>query len=221
MTDPVAEGLVSRKYLYFKVAVFCLLLGVGLVALFLLDFDVTRIFEGKEEISPWLFVLCMSVLPVIGFPIAAFYLFAGMAFGFWEAWLYCLVSLVVNMSLSYLVARYLLRDSATRLIQKAGYEPSKLSEMNQIRLIFLLRVVPGAPFPVQNYLLAVLGIPFGTYLILSLLLQGTIAAGVVACGGALPQEITAGHIIIGLALISILVGAKTIYHLRTRNKKTI
>jgi uncharacterized membrane protein YdjX (TVP38/TMEM64 family) len=207
----------SRSILYLRVLLFTLCLGAGLYLFYRMDFDVTKVFESRHQVSPLAFVLAMSLLPVIGFPIAAFYLFAGVAFGFLEGWAYCLLSLAINMSLSYVVARYCLHEALTRLLKKWGYELPNLSEVNEYRFTFILRTVPGPPFPVQNYLLSLLGIPFPVYISISLLAQGTIAAGMVACGGALPEEITMGHVLVGLALVSLLVGMKAFLWWRKRS----
>lgn len=198
----------SRTILYLRVLLFTLCLGTGLFLFYRMDFDVSRVFESRHQVSPLAFVLAMSLLPVVGFPIAAFYLFAGVAFGFFEGWAYCLISLAINMSLSYVVARYCLHEVLSELLKKWGYELPNLSEVNEYRFTFILRTVPGPPFSVQNYLLSLLGIRFPVYISISLLAQGAIAAGMVACGGALPEEITMGHILVGLALLSVLIGMK-------------
>ncbi len=187
-----------------------LMMGAGLFLFYRMDFDVNRVFESRHYLSGWTFVAAMSLLPVLGFPIAAFYLFAGVAFGFWEGWLYCLVSLAINMSLSYVVARYCLREALSQLLRRGGYTLPNLSEVNEFRFTFILRSVPGPPFPVQNYLLSLLGIRFPIYISISLLAQGAIAAGMVACGGALPESITMGHVLVGMALLSVLIGMKAL-----------
>jgi uncharacterized membrane protein YdjX (TVP38/TMEM64 family) len=167
-----------------------------------------------------MFVLTMSLLPVVGFPIAAFYLFAGAAFGFWEGWFYCIVSLAINMSLSYVVARYCLHDALIKLLKKGGYTLPNLSEVNEFRFTFILRTVPGPPFPVQNYLLSLLGVRFPVYITVSLLAQGLIAAGMVACGGALPENITMGHALVGMALLSVMIGMKMLLWWRKKKQES-
>jgi uncharacterized membrane protein YdjX (TVP38/TMEM64 family) len=198
----------NRFFLGVRLFFFALLMGAGLYLLYRVDFDVSKLFASRLEVSGWMFVLAMSVLPVMGFPIAAFYLFAGATFGFMEAWLYCLVSLAINMTLSFLVAKYCLHELLTKLLEKGGYALPSLSEINEFRFTFILRTVPGAPFPVQNYLLSLVGIRFPVYISISLLAQGVIAAGMIACGGVLPDTITIGHVMVGLALLSLLVAMK-------------
>ncbi|MGJ8654536.1 MAG: TVP38/TMEM64 family protein [Opitutaceae bacterium] len=208
----------SRISLYWRVASFALLLGAGIYLLYRMDFDVTRVFESRHQVEGWMFVVAMSLLPVAGFPIAAFYLFAGATFGYWEGLSYCLISLAINMSLSYFVARYCLYDALTKLVSKTGYTMPKLSEVNEYRFTFLLRTIPGPPFPVQNYVLSLLGVPFPVYISISLLAQGVIAAGMVACGGVLPETITMGHVLVGMALISVLIGMKALLWFRRKKK---
>ena len=208
----------ARWLLYLRVSIFALLLGAGLYLFYRMDFDVTKVFASRHQVSPLAFVLAMSLLPVVGFPIAAFYLFAGLAFGFLEGWAYCLLSLAINMSLSYVVARYCLHEALTRLLEKIGYPLPRLSEVNEYRTTFLVRTVPGPPFSVQNFLLSLLGVRFPIYISISLLAQGTIAAGMVACGGALPEAITLGHVLVGLALLSVLIGMKVWLRWRKRRR---
>ena len=52
-------------------------------------------------------------------------------------------------------------------------------------MIVLLRVTPGIPFPVQNYLLGLARANFGRYLLLSIVLQGPLNAAFVVFGEAL------------------------------------
>ena len=210
----------SRLSLTLRLAVFTLFLGAGLYFFYRMDFDVAKVFASRHDVEGWMFVLAMSLLPVVGFPIAAFYLFAGAVFGFWEGWLYCLLSLAINMSLSYFVARYCLHEALTKLLKKGGYTLPDLSEVNEFRFTFLLRTVPGPPFPVQNYLLSLLGVRFPVYIIISLLAQGTIAAGMVACGGALPETVTMGHVLVGMALLSVLIGIKALLWWRKRQTQS-
>ena len=191
-----------------RILPFLLMMAGGLYLLYRMDFDVTQVFSSRHQVGGWMFVLAMSLLPVAGFPIAAFYLFAGATFGFWEGWSYCIVSLAANMGISYFVARYCMRDALTALLTRAGYNLPALSESNEYRVTFLLRSVPGPPFPVQNYVLALMGVRFPVYFSISLLVQGAIAAGMVACGGVLPETVTIGHVLVGAALLSILVGMK-------------
>lgn len=208
--------MMTNLRLKLRLVLFMLFFGAGLYLFYRMDFDVAKVFASRHEVEGWMFVLAMSLLPVVGFPIAAFYLFAGSAFGFWEGWMYCLISLAINMSLSYFVARYCLHEALTKLLNKGGYTLPDLSEVNEFRFTFLLRSVPGPPFPVQNYLLSLLGVRFPVYISISLLAQGVIAAGMVACGGALPETITMGHVLVGMALLSVLIGMKALLWWRKR-----
>jgi Uncharacterized conserved protein len=210
---------ISESFLlWLRVGIFLLILSAGVSVLYALDFDVSRLFSESQSVPGWAFVLAMSLLPVAGFPIAAFYLFAGLAYGFWEGWIYCLISLAINMSLSYVVARYCLDKPLRTFLASRGYELPQLSEVNQFRFTFILRTVPGPPYPVQNYLLSLMGIPFALYLGLSLLTQGTIAAGMVACGGVLPKEIKMGHVLVGLGLVLILLLSRLFLWWRKRKQ---
>lgn len=159
-----------------------ILVGVGLLFFLTDGFDLETIFGATSPAPYWLFFVAMAVLPVFGFPIAVFYLYAGAAYGPNPGIPLCLGALAVNMSASFLIATRLLREPITRWLTGRGRVVPQLSPLNRFRFVFLMRTVPGPPFPVQNYLLALAGVPFPLYLLLSLLLQGIIASGMIWVG---------------------------------------
>jgi uncharacterized membrane protein YdjX (TVP38/TMEM64 family) len=211
-----AMPALSRTALTLRVLGFVLLLGLAFAYFKALNFDLERVLDEARDLPPSAFVLAMSLLPVIGFPIAAFYLFAGVAFGFWTGWGLCLIAMSLNMSLSYLVARFFLRAPLLRLLARWGQTIPALSEVNTLRFIFLLRTVPGPPYAVQNYLLSLMDIPFRTYLSVSLLTQGIIAGAVVAGGGLLTEKLEPRHAFVALALLAALVGMKLFLRFRRK-----
>ncbi|WP_269526299.1 TVP38/TMEM64 family protein [Coraliomargarita parva] len=197
----------ERISIFLRLLALGLILGAGLYWLYRLDFDVNQLLESLQSLPGWGFLLAMCFLPVAGFPIAAFYLYAGVAYGFWEGWFYCCVALLVNTSLSYYLARHLLRVPLSALLARRGYSIPELSEVNAFRFVLLLRVVPGAPFFVQNYLPALMGVDFVLYLTVSLVTHAIISAGVVACGGLIPDHFSLWHlwVIGGIVLVLALL----------------
>jgi uncharacterized membrane protein YdjX (TVP38/TMEM64 family) len=162
-----------------------ILVGVGLLFFLTDGFDLETLFGATSPAPFWLFFAAMAVLPVFGFPIAVFYLYAGAAYGPNPGIPLCLGALAVNMSASFLIATRLLREPITRWLADRGRAVPRLSPLNRFRFVFLMRTFPGPPFPVQNYLLALAGVPFPLYFLLSLLLQGIIASGMIWVGDTL------------------------------------
>lgn len=163
--------------------------------------------EALRSTNPWVFMALMATLPVIGFPVAVCYLYAGAAFGFLWGWLYCLVGLAASIATSYWLARGCLRAPLQSLLATAQRGIPAPGKRHHLRTVLLVRIVPGLSFAMQNALLALLGIPFAKYLGASLLAQGLIAALMCAIGsaGQLPHWLTAALIasaVIGISLLA-------------------
>jgi len=156
------------------------------------------------------FGVLMATLPIFGFPISAFYIFAGAAFPVSLAVPVGLVSLAVNMSVSYGLARYVWREPLRRKFEPRWPKVFALDERSTTRITILVRAVPGVPYAIQNYLLGAIATPFPTYLGLSLGIQGCIMTGVIlTTRGLLDQNgqlalwggLTAGITLVCLRLV--------------------
>lgn len=148
-------------------------------------FDLEALIGKAENTRPEYFFLAMSFLPLVGFPISAFYLFAGIAFYWPSAVALALGAIAMNLLLSYAITHSLLKKPLEALLTKAGYTLPKIPRNHQIKTIVLIRLMPIAPFFVQNYLLALGGTHFWPYLLLSIVLQGLIGASIILIGQSL------------------------------------
>jgi len=198
---------------------FFLFIAIGLGYLYRSGFDLTKILSSAQDTSPLGFVLAMSFLPLVGFPIAPCYLFAGTVFPWWQAWAFCSLSLAVNMSVAYPLGRGFLASPIRGFLEGRNKEMPVLTENNQFRVTFVVRAVPGVPYFIQNYLLAVLGVRFGTYLVVSWLIQSLIAAGMTS----LPHlALKAGWMVTGVSvgILLLLIVLHRIY-IRKNRKETV
>lgn len=166
--------------------------------------------------SLWAFFLAMASLPVFGFPISACYIYAGLAFPPVEASLACLAALAVNMSVSYALTHSVFKEPLIRFMEKRGWAIPRMNDENQFRFTFLVRTVPGPPFFFQNVALGLAGIPFWSYLWVSLLAQGGIAIGVILCSRYLSGNPWSKGGITVIAILSALLIAKGIRAIRKR-----
>ena len=148
--------------------------------------------QGLEVIrgaGPVAFFTGMALLPAVGFPLMAFSLTAGPVFGasLGLGWVVALavLAITINMSLSYFLARRALRPLLLKLFARLGYVLPRAAPGDEFDLIVLLRVTPGIPFPVQNYLLGLAEVPFGRYLLVSFLIQAPINAAFILFGDAM------------------------------------
>ncbi|PAW80691.1 MAG: hypothetical protein B9S27_05635 [Opitutia bacterium Tous-C8FEB] len=148
-------------------------------------------FAAFGAAGPAAFFGAMAVLPLFGFPISPFSLAAGPLFGAslgTPVVLLCgITAIAANLTLSYWLARRALRPLLGRLVARLGYRLPAASGEDATGLIILVRVTPGPPFFVQNYLLGLADVPFGRYLGWSVLVQGAFGTGVMLFGDALAQ----------------------------------
>jgi uncharacterized membrane protein YdjX (TVP38/TMEM64 family) len=123
--------------------------------------------------GPVAFFTGMALLPAIGVPLLAFLLTAGPVFGptLGLGWviLFAQLAMLVNMALSYFLARRAVRPLLEKLFTRLGYRLPRAAAGDEFDLIIILRVTPGIPFPVQNYLLGLAEVPFARYLVTSFL----------------------------------------------------
>lgn len=158
--------------------------------------------------GPWVFFSAMAILPAIGFPLLAFALPAGPAFipqlgrgGVIAAYG---AAIAVNLALSYWLARYALRPVVSRLVARLGYRIPQLAPDEQVEVAVLLRVTPGTPFCLQNYLLGLGEVPFFTYLAVSWPIAMAYGVGFVLAGDALMRG-EARMAIFGVSLLVVVV----------------
>lgn len=166
-------------------------LGLGLVLLALV-LAVLVAFEGPvghwvsgtsewmvglvRDAPAWVFFLAMALVPIAGLPIMPFYLASGAAYGLWASLFGVGVALIINLCLSYWIARWL-RGPVSRLLARAGWKIPQVPASEYMPFTVMVRLAPGAPLMVQNYVLGLAGAPFVTYLGVSWCAEMLIASG--------------------------------------------
>ncbi len=204
--EPVTIRPLSRN-VFVRLGLFGLLLLIGLSLLLWAGTDWRLWAEQVTHLHPGVFLVAMSLLPVVGFPISAFYFFAGVVYGWQIGIPICLAALAINMSLSYIFTRTLLRAPLSELVRRRGLElPQVKRAKYQFRMTFLIRTVPGAPFPLQNYILALAGIPFKIYLPVSLAAQGVIGSVVIVTSSLLTLHLEPWMLILGALVFFVTAG---------------
>jgi len=182
----------KKKLLLLKlgIAVF----GLGAIGVFLLrGVDLRAIIERGmaliRDLGPVAFFVAMAILPGLGVPVMPFHLTAGSAFGE-KLGMPLVVALAVgavtvNLIITFALARRALRPLLQKLMTRLGYKLPAMEAGDLTDLTIVLRVTPGTPFFVQNYLLGLAGVPFGKYLIVSCIVTWIYTAAFVLFGDAL------------------------------------
>jgi uncharacterized membrane protein YdjX (TVP38/TMEM64 family) len=139
--------------------------------------------------GPVAFFCAMALLPAVGFPISVFYLTAATAFaaqmGMAGVIAAAGVAIAVNLALTFWLARFGLRPWLEQMISRTKYKIPVVAAAEQAELILILRITPGPPFFVQNYLLGLAGIRFFSYMWISWVINILYASGFIVFGDAI------------------------------------
>ncbi len=175
-----------------------------------------------RDAGPATFFLAMALTPAAGMPMSFFSLTAGSVFapqiGMPAVIALSLAAITFSMAFSYFLATRLLRPVLESLLTRLGYKLPQIKSGDATDLIVLLRVTPGIPFPVQNYLLGLARAPFGKYLLVSCLIQLPTNTAFILFGEALLQG--RGKVaFISLSVILMLMAATQLVRKRYSAKK--
>ncbi len=144
-----------------------------------------------SDAGPGVFFTAMALLPAVGMPNSVFSLTAGPLFthqlGTVGVILCALAAITVNMALTYWLAIRWLRPVLTRFLTRSGYDLPNVPREDMTDFTVLLRVTPGIPLCVQNYLLGLAEIPFVRYMVISCIVQWAQNIGFILFGDALSQ----------------------------------
>lgn len=184
-----------------RLSAFGVLFIAGFTLLLVVDFNFNELDALVKGTSPLVFIVLMCILPLLGFPIALFYLFAGTAFPWWQATIFCSLSLAINIAIAYPLSQKLLAVPLAHVLARFRKKLPLLTEENQFRVTFLVRSIPGVPFCMQNYLLPLLGVHFAPYLLISWSIQTAFAAGMTA----IPQLVANAGWIPALIVLVLLI----------------
>jgi uncharacterized membrane protein YdjX (TVP38/TMEM64 family) len=157
---------------------------------------------------PWWLFAALVILPALPVPMSALLVLTGVVWSR-EPVMACgitLSAMALNMSWTYWMAAVPARSLVAKFLATSGARLPELPRDNHLRLLLVLRLTPGVPFFIQNYLLGFFRVPFGTYLPLSLVCAGMVACGIVlsgaGIGGGNLKPLIAG---IGLIVVGVVV----------------
>jgi uncharacterized membrane protein YdjX (TVP38/TMEM64 family) len=145
-------------------------------------------FIVNRDTHPLLFVLLMTLLPIFGFPISLFLVVAGIKFGIISAVGVTVLTIPVHLLASYFLANSLVRPYLERLLAKRGYRMPRIPREKTALYASVFVAVPGPPYALKNYLLALSGIPFCYFFFISWILELAICIPVVGIGRSLAEK---------------------------------
>ncbi len=153
------------------------------------------------SLNPVVLYSSLVILPGLGFPASILLVLAGAV---WGASLRTCIIVLSALVLNSIWTRWLAAGVGKKIISRIlGSRWSRLENMPRndlLRLTCILRVTPGTPLCVQNYILGLLCVPLRPYLTISTPLIGMWVAGFVITGGAVFQG-RSGMAIAGLCVL--------------------
>jgi uncharacterized membrane protein YdjX (TVP38/TMEM64 family) len=190
---PPSPASPPRKRLLPKLALAAVLLvSAGLVVLkeqHPLLAILGRVMAAVTRLGPWAFFAAMAILPALGVPSTLFTVTAGSAFsaqlGMTGVVAAGVAAMTINIALTYVLARWVLRAWLQRLLTRFGYRLPEVEKGDVTDLIIVLRVTAGIPLCVQNYLLGLANAPPARYFVLSYLIAWPTTAAYLLFGDAL------------------------------------
>ncbi len=138
----------------------------------------------QNNVNPFVFLLLMLVLPIIGAPLSLFVLLIGIKFGILGGLVLTGLLMGLHMICTYYVVHSFLRGWIIKLLKrlKLPSYPSKRTLNTWHLVIFML--IPGLPYTIKNNLLALSGIEFKRYLLINWTTQYPLSIPLVLAGAA-------------------------------------
>lgn len=181
--------------------------------------DRQMIAEWKSESGPVPFFIALALLPAIGFPTTPFFVLAGALYGVWTALIGCALAIAANQALCYWISHSALRPWIERAMARTRYRIPDFAgaPAGAMRFTILLRIAPGLPTFLKNYVLGLAGVPFWIYFWVSFLFTGLYAVSFVVLGESIFDRDydTAG---VAIGVLVVLGLAVAWYRLRHKKK---
>lgn len=123
-----------------------------------------------ENVPLFYYTLAIAILPIFMMPITPIFILAAARAQYgnlWEVLFFCWVGVSINIIVSYFIASKF-GDFVREKFEKRGINVPEIPESYQCELVFLLRMIPGNPISVQNYMLGLAKVDFAKYVIVSI-----------------------------------------------------
>ena len=139
------------------------LIALAIVAILAEDVDWASLRQSLQAMDPGPLLALACLLPLFGFSIGVIYLVVGAVFGGWLGLAVAGGATAVHLLGSHWIARSFLRAPVQRFFQRRQHRLPDLPEGEEWAVALMTALVPGLPYFVRNYLLALSGIPLRTY----------------------------------------------------------
>lgn len=147
-----------------KRALWSAIAGVAVVAVVVLsvilftDISLESLTAAIDRLNPIAVVPAMAILPAFGFPIVVVYLIAGARFGPLLGGAVVAFATAMHLLLAYGVTKTFLRRPLERFLEKRHLHFPEIPADEHVPVALIAALVPGLPYVVRNYALALAGV---------------------------------------------------------------
>lgn len=157
-----------------------------------------ELIQGATPLAFFSVVLVASLLPV---PVSVIYAASGTLYGVTTALTWIAPTAVIANLIVYFICSSFLRPTLISQVEKRGHTiPQLNSTSDETLLIAFVRITPGFPYFLQNWVLGLAGVGLIRFLVITLVIHMAYAAGFVILGrSAFQGEL--GMVIFAIALL--------------------
>lgn len=119
--------------------------------------------DALMRTPPAMFFVLFCILPMAGVSIVLLQMVVGLRFGAEWGLVVVAAATAVHLAGMHVIARSLLRGTVERMLQRRGHSLPDLARREPVSVALLGALVPGLPYSIRNYLLALSDVPFRIY----------------------------------------------------------
>lgn len=172
---------INRSKIILPVLALCIVI---IFAYLILEFDIIQKlkFLLNEKTPAWLFIVLMTILPLLGFPFSGFLILSGIKFGIGGGILITATIMPIQLIISYIVVNSYLKVWIMKIAAQKGIRLPEIPDDKIVFYSFIFMATPGLSYALKNYLLPLSGVSFKYYVISGYLGQGLIAMPFIVLG---------------------------------------
>ncbi len=156
-----------------------------------------------------LFIGLMASLPIFGFPISVFLFLTAIKFGFGLGVLLTFLIIPIHLAASWGLGRTLLYPYIQDYLKSRGYQLLHIPSRRTLLFVSLFVIVPGPPYFLKNYILALSGIHFRYYFVISWSMETAICIPVLGLGESVADmNLWAAGLMAGLIAAGYFMGLR-------------
>ena len=175
---------------------------------------------AMERMNPALLIALMALLPLGGFSIGVIYVVAGLKFGLLGGGLVIAGVTAVHVAGTFWIGRSFLRGPVMRFLARRRYELPEAPAGAETSLAAMVALVPGPPYFLRNYGLAVSGMALGKYFWVCVVIYTVRSYVTLALGDLGADPSRAGFVwLAGIFAVKITICALLIRRIRRKHRE--